>query len=122
MADSDDHLALPVLDGDWPVQAADTIEQVVSTVRDRAVAPVLTAARAVVYAFVGVVLILAAALLLIIGLIRLLDNYLPGDVWVVYFLLGGVFVIAGLILWTQKGHATISDPVPAASIAPAPSS
>jgi hypothetical protein len=119
MADTDDRLALPVLDGDWPVQAADTIEQVVSTVRDRAVAPVLTAARAVVYAFVGVTLILMAALLLIIGVIRLLDNYLPGEVWVVYFLLGGLFVIAGLILWTQKGHATISVPTPDASVTPA---
>jgi hypothetical protein len=121
MADSDDHLALPVLDGDWPIQAADTIEQVVGTVRDRAIAPILTAARAVVYAFVGVVLILMAALLLIIGLVRLLDNYLPGDVWVVYFLLGGIFVIAGLILWTQKGHATLADPSPATSLTPAPS-
>jgi hypothetical protein len=119
MADSEDHLTIPGLDGDWPAQAADTIEQVVSTVRDRAVAPILTAARAVVYAFVGGTLIFAALLLLIIGLIRALDNYLPGGVWVAYFVLGGVLVIGGLIVWTQKGPGTLPEPVAAPALSPA---
>jgi hypothetical protein len=121
MADTDDPLSIPVLDGDWPAQAADTIEQVVTTVRDRAVAPILLAARATVYVVVGGTLIFAAVLLLIIGLIRALDNYLPGGVWVAYFVLGGVFVIAGLIVWTQRGTATLPDPVPAA-VTPVPTS
>jgi hypothetical protein len=121
MADTDDGLSIPVLDGDWPVQAAETIEQVVATVRDRAVAPILTAARVVVYAMVGGTLIFAAALLLIICLVRALNNYLPGGVWVAYFVLGGVFLIAGLIVWTQKGSATLPDPMPAA-VTPVPTS
>jgi len=107
MPEQDGHIPIPILEGDWPAQAATSIEQIVTTVRDRTTKPVLTAARAIVYALVGGTLLIAAFVMLIICMIRLLNNYLPGDVWVAYLVLGSVFVLTGLILWTLRGPGTI---------------
>jgi len=43
--------------------------------------------------------------LLIIALVRLLDQ-LPGGVWLPYLILGGVFTLVGLILWTQRSASS----------------
>jgi hypothetical protein len=115
MAEPDGHIPIPILEGDWPAQAATGIEQLVTTVRDRTTVPALTAARAVVYALVGGPLLIAAFIMLTIGLVRLVNNYLPGDVWAAYLLVGGIFVLIGLVLWSQRGSAT----VPAATVAAA---
>ncbi|HTN80965.1 MAG TPA: phage holin family protein [Acidimicrobiales bacterium] len=112
MPEPDGHIPIPILEGDWPAQAATSIEQLVTTVRDKTTVPALTAARAVVYAIVGGSLLLVAFVLFTICFIRLVDNYLPGDVWAAYVLVGSVFLLAGLILWTQRGRASI-QPAPA---------
>ena len=36
-----------------------------------------------------------------IFLVRIMDSYIPGGVWVVYLLLGGLFTLGGLLLWQQ---------------------
>jgi|SRR5918995_2575052 hypothetical protein len=100
--------------GDWAAQAADTIERVVGSVRDRTTDPALTVARAVVYgtfaAFVG----LAALVLGTIAAVRIVDSYLPDAVfgedhtWAAYLVIGLVFVIAGAFLWTRR-HAPGSE-------------
>ena len=109
MPEPDGHIPIPILEGDWPAQAATGIEQLITNVRDRTTKPVLTIARAVVYALVGGTLIVASLIMLVVCLIRLLDNYLPGEVWVTYVVLGAVFFVAGLVLWTQRGRATIAE-------------
>ena len=113
MAEADGHIPIPILEGDWPAQAATGIEQLVTSVRDKTTVPALTAARAVVYSLVGGPLLIAALIMLVICLIRLVDNYLPGGVWAAYLLVGGLFVLIGFILWAQRGSATI----PAAPVA-----
>ncbi len=119
MPEPDGHIHIPILEGDWPAQAATGIEQLVTSVRDRTTAPILTIARGIVYALVAGTLILASFILLVVCLIRLLNNYLPGDVWVAYLVLGGVFVLIGLFLWTKRGSASIAAPAaPATSLAP----
>ena len=40
--------------------------------------------------------------LVVIGLIRFVNAYLPGDVWAAYLLLGSIFLIAGLFTWTKR--------------------
>ena len=93
---------------DWPAQAADTIEQVVGTVRDKTTGPAITVARAVVYGTFAVLVGTTCLLLLVVGSVRLLDSYLPDAVfgedhmWAAYLILGLVFVIAGAVLWRQR--------------------
>lgn len=91
--------------GDWPSQAADTIVTVVETVRDRTTGPLIVAARALVFAvFIGTIGSVAAVLA-IIGTVRLLDRILPSSVWLPYLILGIVFVAVGAIVFRRRNQS-----------------
>ncbi len=89
----------------WPTQAADTITRVVGQVRDRTTAPAITAARAVVYGLLAAILGVVALVLLITLAVRLGNNYVPGRIWIIYLVLGGLFTVGGVLLWA-KAFAT----------------
>ena len=91
-----------VLNGDWPSRAADTVEQVVDSVRSKTTGPAIIASRAVVYGFVGVVLGVIALILLLVSAIRLLDSYLPRGVWLPDLILGVVLGLGGALLWRKR--------------------
>lgn len=99
---SSDNLPVPRPDDDWPKQAADTIERVVQTVRDRTTRPVLVAAKAIVYGLIVLVSATVALTLLVVALIRVVNVYLPGDVWAAHLLVGAVFLVGGLVLWMGR--------------------
>jgi hypothetical protein len=89
----------PAARDDWAVQAADTIERVVTGVRD----------KTTVYGLVAATMAVTAVLLLAVGLVRVLDTYLTGPldsharaVWVTELGLGGIFTLAGLFLWSMR--------------------
>jgi len=92
--------------GDWSAQAADTIESVVGTIRDKTTVPLTTVARGIVYGIVAGVMGGAALLLLVIALVRVLDVYIPGNVWTVYAVVGGLFTVGGLLLWRMRRPKT----------------
>ena len=85
-----------VVPADWPAQAADTIVETVDKVRDKTTRPAQVAARAVVYGLLGAVVGTIAIVLLLIGLIRALDNWVPGEIWTKYAGIAVVFTVAGL--------------------------
>ncbi len=85
---------------DWAVQAADTIERVVGTVRDRTAVPLDRAARAVVYGLLAGLLGAAATVLVVIGIVRLAEQAVP--VWLVYAILAGIFVLLGVFVWSKR--------------------
>jgi len=87
---------------DIAVKVADTVDNFVGAIRDRATEPVLVAVRAVVYGLLAAVLGLAAMVLLTIAIVRFVDAYLPGEVWSAHLLTGGVFTIAGLVCWRLR--------------------
>ena len=89
--------------GDWTVQAADTIDSVVGTIRDKTAVPLETIARGLVYGLVLAVMGVTALVLLVIMTVRILVVYLPvGDVWLPYLLVGGIFTLAGMFLWSKR--------------------
>jgi hypothetical protein len=99
----------PVDTSDWPAQAADTIERVVQGVRDKTTGPAITAARWLV---AGLFVLLAGtmvAILLAVGLVRVLDAYLPDSVfgeqhvWAAHGLLGLPLFVLGLFLLRKRG-------------------
>jgi len=106
--------APPAPEQDWPAQAADTIERVVGTVRDKTTGPALTAARAVVYGTFAAVVGTACLVVLIVGAVRLLDSYLPDSVfgethtWAAHLIVGLVFLGSGAVLWSRR-HAVRED-------------
>ena len=93
---------------DWPAQAADTIERVVGTVRDKTTGPAITAGRAVVYGLFAAIVGVAALVTAIIASVRLLDVYLPdavfgeSHIWAAYLLVGLAFTIGGAFAWSKR--------------------
>lgn len=93
---------------DWPAQFADSIENVVGTVRDKTTGPLLTIARGLVYGTFAAVLGLTALIVAVVALVRFVDAYLPDAVvgedhmWATYLLLGAIFTIAGAVLWRLR--------------------
>ena len=86
---------------DWTTDAVDTLDQVVATVRDKAVVPAQRASRAVVYGLLVAFFVTVALVMLGIALFRVLVE-IVGDVWLAYLILGGIFVIAGGFVWTLR--------------------
>jgi hypothetical protein len=87
---------------DWTVQAADTIDKVVVGIRNKTAVPLATVARALVYGLLAAVIGTAALVLFVVGLIRVLDTYLPRGVWVPDVALGTLFTLVGLWLWRKR--------------------
>ncbi len=86
---------------DWAVQTADTIERLIETVRSNTSDRLVSVARLVVFGLLAAILGTLALVLFCIFLVRIMDSYIPGAVWVVYVLLGGLFTLGGLLLWQQ---------------------
>src|SRR3954468_2301788 len=86
---------------DWAVQTADTIERLVDSVRSNTSDRLVSVARLVVFGLLAAILGTVALVLFAIFAVRLMDSYIPGGVWVVYLVLGGLFTLAGLLLWQQ---------------------
>jgi H+/Cl- antiporter ClcA len=88
-------------------KALDTIDTVVATVNDKAVRPVIVAARAVVFGIIIGVVGLAALILLSIGFLRLVNDYVTGHhVWIAYLALGAIFSGAGAFLYSRRGSTS----------------
>ena len=97
----------PPLGGDWPNEVTARIESAVSAVRDKTTVPATLAARGVVYGLVAGVLASAFGILMVIGLIRLLDVYLPFHpqgrrVWVVDAVASAIFLGGGAFAWSRR--------------------
>lgn len=91
----------------WPVQAADAIERLVDSVRDKTTGPILTIARAIVFGLFAAFAGIAALVLLAAALVRVVDVYLPSAVfgeqhtWAAHGLVGLIFVLIGAFCWTK---------------------
>jgi hypothetical protein len=98
---------------DWTVQATDTIDSVVGTIRDKTVVPLTTIARLLVYGLIAGLLGIVAFGLVAVALIRVLVVYLPfhvgfshaRSVWAADAIVGGIFVILGWFFFLRKATA-----------------
>ena len=86
---------------DWAVSTADTIERLVESVRSNTSDRLVSVARLVVFGLLAAILGTIALVLFCIFAVRILDSYIPGGVWVVYLVLGGLFTLVGLLLWQR---------------------
>lgn len=100
-------LPVPGLPADWHLLATEKIVSTVDQVRIKTSGPAIGVARTVVFGLLGALLALVAGIILLIGIVRLLNVAIPKDVWLVYLILGGVFVALGALLWSKRPrHAT----------------
>ncbi len=96
---------LPGLDAlnDLPTRGADAVDTLVDLVRNKAVRPLTLATRAIVFGIIVLVASVVTLTLLSITLIRLLTVYVfDGRVWLSDLVVGAVFVIIGVVAWSQR--------------------
>ncbi len=86
-------------EGDWAVQAADTIERLVGKVRDKTSVPLVTVARALVFGLLAAVMGIVVAILVAVMLVRVIDVFTgEGNVWIAHLAVGGLFAAVGAFL------------------------
>jgi hypothetical protein len=94
----------------WPAKAAQTVEDVVGVVQDRAIRPLLLAARAVVFGILVASMALLLCVLIAIAAVRLLDVYAFGQrVWPADALVGAILVAGGVFAWSKRTPAQAKD-------------
>lgn len=101
-------LPVPGLPADWHVLATDKIVSTVDTVRVKTSGPAIKVSRALVFGLMGAFLGLIALIVFLIGLVRFLNNVIPQDVWLVYLILGGIFLLLGAFLWSKRPRKAAS--------------
>jgi hypothetical protein len=87
-------------ESDWATQIVDGLEGFVGTVKSKTTEPVQKVAKYAVFGFMGVGVLLMMMLICTIMLVRLLDWFLP--VWAAYVVLGGMFSVLGLLVWSRR--------------------
>ena len=87
---------------DWAAETTDRIEQLVTTIRTQTTDRLLSIARLLVYGLLAAIMGLMALVLVVVALVRALDELIPQEVWLTYLLLGAIFVVAGLFLWSKR--------------------
>lgn len=88
---------------EWAARAAGFVETTTDTIRDKAVRPIIVAARGLVFGLLILVLAVVLAILSSVALVRLLDVYLfAGHQWASWAVLGSLLTLAGLYLWTRR--------------------
>lgn len=87
---------------DWTTDAADAIERAVGLVRERTVDPARTATKLAIYGVLAALIAIPALVLLVIGLFRGLVLLYQGEVWAAWLTVGGIFVVAGALLWARR--------------------
>jgi hypothetical protein len=87
---------------DWTTEAVDTIEKVVGAVRERTVVPAQRITKLVVYGMFAAFAVVTALVLLVLGAFRGGVLIAQGEVWAVWLVLGGIFVLLGLFFWAKR--------------------
>lgn len=95
---------------EWPTKVAGAVESVAAVVRSKAVRPLQSVARAVVFGVVVAVMGIVLAILVAVGTVRVLNVYLfGGQEWASYAVVGGIFLLAGVLVSSRKRARTAGE-------------
>ena len=92
--------AVPGLPPDWAQQGTNKVIDLVDQVRTKTSGPAIKVSRGVVYGMVAGVLALFMLPIIIVMLIHLAGSLVA--IWIVYLVLGAIFVLAGMLLWRKR--------------------
>lgn len=94
---------------EWTQQVTDLVTDSVDKVRSRTTGPVMGVAHGMIYGIVAAMIAVPVLVALYLGVLRLLDWAIPGDVWIVYALIAMVMWITGWLAWARRERV---DPTP----------
>ena len=86
----------------WSDKAADAIVDSVSKVRHKLTRPIKPFAKFFAYLPLFLAALGLVLALLIVGLFRAVDAYLPQATWLAYFIVGGGFCLIGFTIWLKR--------------------
>jgi hypothetical protein len=89
---------------DWAASLVDNLDSIVDAIKGKTSEPLLKAVKFLLIGVMGLGLGIMFLFLITIGLVRLANNFLPGDVWVAHLLIGLMLLGAGLAIWSKR-HA-----------------
>ena len=93
----------PAARDDWAAQITERIGKLVEVVRDQTVGRVQKIVSAAIFGVLASSVVLFILVLLLVGLVRLLNNEVFSQrIWASDFLLGGIFVVAGALISTMR--------------------
>ena len=87
---------------DWTTDLLDRLDHYIDVVRSNTTDRLVGIARLVVFGVIAVIVGSMAGVLALIALVRVLDVILPREVWLPYLVLGAIFLVAGLFLWSKR--------------------
>jgi hypothetical protein len=88
---------------EWQLRVVDTIDDVLTSVQDRVIRPLVVAGRAIVFGIIVAAMALALSILFSIAVVRLLDVYaFRGRVWASDAVVGGLLTAGGLVAWMKR--------------------
>jgi hypothetical protein len=93
---------------DWTDQVTDLIVDSVDKVRSRTTGPILEVSRGSVHAIVAVLLLLPVAVLFLVLTVRVLTYFVFREVWITYTVLGMLFTLVGVVLWSRRNSGARS--------------
>ena len=96
----------PGPDADLAARVTYKIVGVVDKLNRVSARPATLLARGLVFGLLGLALVFASLVLLTIGLLRVIDVYLPEDVWAAHLALGSIFTLLGLFVWRKRKPKT----------------
>jgi hypothetical protein len=99
--------AVTAHESDWINQVVDTVESTVDKVRSATTDRLVNVTRIILYALMGIGVVMVMMLLLTIGLVRLFVNLLPlkNDAWAAYLLVGGLLFFVGWFFGWRRRQA-----------------
>lgn len=88
---------------DFVDKALGSFDHILDLVHDRVLRPLLLAGRAIAFGFIIFVMSIIVVSALLIGIVRLCNVYFfAGHEWITYAIVGGVSLIAGLVIWRRR--------------------
>jgi hypothetical protein len=87
---------------DWAAETADRLDRLVTTVRTQTTDRVVSVARLLVYGLLAAITGLMAGVLGIVMLVRALDELIPQEVWLTYFVIGAILLAGGAFCWSKS--------------------
>lgn len=91
---------------DWTDQVTGLIVDNVDKVRNKTTGPILEVTRGSVHAVVAVTLLVPVVVIFTILTVRVLTYYVFREVWITYAVIGMVFTLVGVVLWSRRHPST----------------
>ena len=86
------------------------VDDVLDSLHDRVIRPLLIAGRFVAYGFILLIVAIVFLIAILLGAFRLLDVYaFHAHVWISYYIIGSVSTLGGMLIWRKRRPVAVRE-------------